>query len=67
MRNAFYSTVEKEVALWPVIVHLNPKEKFQALLAQQETVGLLAKFSHDVVTALNVRECSIVYSCNGSI
>jgi hypothetical protein len=50
--NGFYSTVEKEVALWPVIVHLNPKAKFQALLAQQETVGLLAKFGHDIVTAL---------------
>jgi hypothetical protein len=25
--------------------------KFQALLAQQETIGLLAKFSYDVVTA----------------
>ena len=35
----------------PVIVLLNPKAKFQALLAQQEPVGLLAKFSHDVVTA----------------
>ena len=40
-----------QILLWPVIVLLNPKAKFQALLVQQETAGLLAKFSHDVVTA----------------
>jgi hypothetical protein len=42
--------LETELPLWPAILYLDPKIKFQTLLAQQGTIGLLAKFGHDVVS-----------------
>jgi exonuclease III len=50
LRNVFATSLANEINIWDTLSLLNPLAKFRTLLSRRDTIGLFAKFAHEVIS-----------------